>query len=411
MLFLRNNRIQLSLAVTIAVGLNSCRWGFDFLSTEGFPEGSGGLSGSGGGVNEGGQGGSGGAGTPEPDAWWDEAFGSRHRVELNNDALNETLTDFPVAIHLDEMNFDYVKAGPSGEQIRFVDQDGTILDFEIEEWDPMGESVLWIKVPELAPAGNEDFIWIYYDNPDALAATRPEAVWTNAYLGVWHLNRNTEDSTAFAHDGVNNSAVPAPGELAGGYEFFGTDESIDVGGPDDLHNIFATGATVTAWSNLESYDGAEWPRIVDKSSDTASSEGWSLQYDGSVGLVNALSFEHDFDGGRGTWATDADTLPTGAWYSVAVVYDSSSDSNFPQLFINGSPFTANLVNTPSGTAMDDSDQKLSFGNLPIDGGRSFDGVLDEIRISNIQRSSEWLLAEYQTAVGTLTTIRSVDTRK
>jgi len=78
-----------------------------------------------------------------------------------------TLTDYQVKIVLTPDNFDYSKAAPDGSDIRFTDSDGlTELSYWIERWDPGGESIIWVKVPEI-PGGGTKVIYMYYGNPKA----------------------------------------------------------------------------------------------------------------------------------------------------------------------------------------------------------------------------------------------------
>ena len=64
-------------------------------------------------------------------------------------------------------DFDYTKARGDRGDIRFTSDDGiTLLPYWIKKWVQGGDSVLWIKIPEI-PANGQVKIYMYYGNPSA----------------------------------------------------------------------------------------------------------------------------------------------------------------------------------------------------------------------------------------------------
>ena len=60
-------------------------------------------------------------------------------LTLDNTASAEDLIDFPILVMLDATRIDYAATQPNGEDLRFVDADGTtVLSHEIVTWDPAG---------------------------------------------------------------------------------------------------------------------------------------------------------------------------------------------------------------------------------------------------------------------------------
>ena len=124
-----------------------------------------------------------------------------------------TLTDFPVLIRLskDLNDFRYNKCAANGSDLRFADSDGNLLSHEVDTWNPSGTSLVWVKVPALSKS---TMIKAYYGNANP-PAVNPKDVWSNGYVGVWHLNesaRPLRNSTAttdidFTHS-HNNDADP-----------------------------------------------------------------------------------------------------------------------------------------------------------------------------------------------------------
>ena len=97
-----------------------------------------------------------------------------------------TLSDFPLLVRLSTAisGFDYGDfQGTDGSDLRFEDASGNALAYEVDTWNPQGESLVWVKVPSLTAATEITMRW-GSANPDA---NDPAAVWSN-YVGVWHGN-------------------------------------------------------------------------------------------------------------------------------------------------------------------------------------------------------------------------------
>ena len=89
-------------------------------------------------------------------------------TDSNIGTTSEDLINFPVLVKLDSgADIDYSKTQNSGQDIRFTDSDGTVLSYEIEEWDETGSSFVWVKIPQIDQNSNTDYIYIYYGNDSA----------------------------------------------------------------------------------------------------------------------------------------------------------------------------------------------------------------------------------------------------
>lgn len=88
----------------------------------------------------------------------------------------ETLTQFQVLLTLTPENFDYAAVSESGADIRFS-TDGIQADvpYWIERWEPGGESLIWLAVPEIPAQGSVD-VHLLSGNDDVDSASNGEAV-------------------------------------------------------------------------------------------------------------------------------------------------------------------------------------------------------------------------------------------
>ena len=66
---------------------------------------------------------------------------------------------------LNSTRIDYSKTQDSGEDIRFLDPDGTQYDYEIEgTWSESGTSYVWVEVDIVDANSQSDYMYMYYGN-------------------------------------------------------------------------------------------------------------------------------------------------------------------------------------------------------------------------------------------------------
>ena len=84
--------------------------------------------------------------------------------------------------------FRYAQARSNGSDLRFLDKSGSELKYEIANWNPAGESHIWVNIPSLKSDAN---ITMYWGNPSAGLPTYANdgSVWKD-YFGVYHLEQN-----------------------------------------------------------------------------------------------------------------------------------------------------------------------------------------------------------------------------
>ena len=103
--------------------------------------------------------------------WWNMDWKYRRPISLNP-ATPES--DYQVKIVLTPDNFNYSKANPDGSDIRFCQANGTKLSYWIEEWNPHGNSTIWVKVAQKGT----DTIYMYYGNSSAKSESNGTSTFT-----------------------------------------------------------------------------------------------------------------------------------------------------------------------------------------------------------------------------------------
>lgn len=219
--------------------------------------------------------------------------------------------------------------------------------------------------------------------------------------GYWSLNgQDISGTTAYDQSGGGNigtltgGPTKTAGKIGQALSFDNTDDYVDLGSNasvDDLSVI-----TATAWVKPNSTGEGSLAKILNKA--TSVSAGWEFGVCGDAswgcsGSDTRLRFYRWFSGAAGSWNSAASSLQMGVWQHVAVVYDSSSASNDPIFYIDGSVSTTAEFGTPSGTASSDAARTLTIGNRPA-ADRTFDGSIDEVRLYNRALSAAEIAALY-----------------
>ena len=346
--------------------------------------------------------------------WFNSNWKFRQQLVFNNSASSTNLINTAVLVKLhasatDAIQIDYSATQNAGQDLRFVDTDGTVLAYEIEQWDESGYSYVWVKVPQIDGGSTTDSISMYYGNATAIAGQNPQAVWSGTTAAVFHLNTNANDSTSNANNGLMTNVGGTSGKFASSGTFDGATSSINVGSATSVDNIFVGGGAISAWINPVGWGEGGYGRIVDKGNSTAGAQGWGFQVAGTNASDGYLVFESDFTTSVGRWRTAAGTISQNGWQNVAVVYDNSSATNVPKIYVNGIQLSLTVMSTPVGTARSDAAQDLTLGNRSGATDRTFSGRIDEVRISSASLSTDQIKADYKSAAGTFITAGSVET--
>ena len=339
-------------------------------------------------------------GCSEP--WWDGGWNQRRRISFDNRGQGEALLDFTVALVFDATSIDYDDYLPQGQDLRFVDSDGsTALSHEIERWDRAGTSVVWVKVPRIDPGVDTDYIWMYYGNGAAETGQRPRATWPAPYVGVWHLNTsNARDSSELPADGNASATDVVEGALAGCHQL-SVGGAIDMGSPSKLDALFDGGGTFEAWIRAAGFGQGQQGRIAEKNYPGTGLSGWGLMVNNALAPGRALRFVRDFDSASGAWHSPGGSISLDRFHYIAVTYDGSDAANAPTFYIDGMPQPEVVVQTPAGAPVDDAASVFRLGNVPGAGDSGFDGCLDEVRAATVRRSDAWVRAQYLSMTGRL----------
>jgi hypothetical protein len=253
-----------------------------------------------------------------------------------------------------------------------------VLKFERERYvAATGEVAFWVNVPMVSHTA-DSVIYMWYGNPSvATDQAAPALVWDTNYKGVWHLPNGATltaaDSTVNANNGTVNGETAAAGEIGGGANSTGPGQYIDVGSSNSvtLTNAF----TMEAWINPTTVAGCHACIIMAR----PNSYEFGVYLDGTVkwALNNANP--------GWSWQGTA-PITAGAWTHVVITYNNG----VALTYMNGV-----LSHTYNGSgSLAAPSYGLRLLNRP-DMDAPFMGKADELRISSIARSADWIAAEYR----------------
>ena len=321
--------------------------------------------------------------TVHTNSWWDGAWPHRSKITIQNTNLTSTLSEFPILVTLTSSSINYSNILSAGADLRFVHPDGgSELPYEIESWDTNGNSLIWIQVPTLRGGSDSDFLWMYYGNAAATDGQDPDAVWDDGFQAVYHLNHNPTntapqilDSSTNVNDGTANGSMISgdlvTAKIGKGINLDGSNDAIDSGFKVNQGGSLA--ATLSAWVN---------PDLVGASGILLGTDNgggdWSIYRQAAAWRIfNGLN---NLDTG--------DDVDVGSWQKVTAVFKPGVGSCF---YRDGEP-----IYTTTGIGFDGNTGNLHIGRRSHSSALYFNGQVDEVRISSVDRSADWIKAEYIT---------------
>ncbi len=135
------------------------------------------------------------------------AFYSLKRVYTPSAAIKEMIgeneyKDFPVLLRLPK-EVSNMLTSSNGTDIFILDEKGKELSFDLDIFNPNGETLVWVKVPSFSATTELEVFYSGIDNYE----NNPANVWTS-YAGVWHFSPADVGATEIL-DATENGLVGA----------------------------------------------------------------------------------------------------------------------------------------------------------------------------------------------------------
>lgn len=324
---------------------------------------------------------------------------TKHRkLTIDNSAQAQNLMNFPLLVRVDASRIDFANTQNSGQDIRFYDADGiTLLPHEIEKWNEAGSSYVWVKVPQVDASSNIDFIWMYYGNATVADGQNATAVWDANFKGVWHLGATVNDSTANAFHATNNGTTVTTGRAGDARSFNGTTNWLNIGSNLAILKN-ATQCTVSAWIKMPAASTSIQNIFAVSSNNggVANALSRASLALGNFDQISVLGRAPDSNGGVTQTTTGSPIAVINTWHHVATVLNYTA--NTIDVYVDGTLVADdNAAVTWTASATDNTNSASSSIGAQDDGsaGAFLAGLIDEVRVSNTNRSAQWISAQYK----------------
>jgi hypothetical protein len=299
--------------------------------------------------------------------------------------VTANLLDFPVLIRLNGGNFDFSQAQAAGGDIRFTKGDNTPLAYEIERWDASQDSAeIWVRIDTLFGNDSTHGVSMFWGNTGAASASNGPAVFdtSNAFQAVWHLGEAggaiTSDATVNHYDGMPKNMTAASavnGMIGGAQKFNGTSSYIQMPGTAystldfPLHGVYS----VSAWVNTDLLDST-YRMIVSKG-----------DYQYSLELMNNYTWEFAENEDNLGWDVTNAPATAKTWTYVVGIRNGTSQ----YLYVDGVCVDSSIQTIFPGTIRY-TGFDIMIGKKVNSPDYFFQGMIDEVRISNRALNPDWI---------------------
>jgi biopolymer transport protein ExbB len=311
-------------------------------------------------------------------SWWNNDWKYRKEISLDLSATGADVAgaplDVPVLLRLSLANFSYFNdTKPDGSDFRMVaGDDKTPLKFHFEKYDVENQmALLWVRVPQITGGSKSDKIYAYYGNADAPGAADAPGTYDAVQVLVLPLSESSglpQDLTAYKNNPAASNATLTPASLIGGGAKFSGKETISVPASPSLRLLPNQGLTASAWLRIEQAQQATVLALADQGRFV------ELAIDGSKMVARAA-----LDGAPVT-VTQAADLSLNQWHHVALTIGSGKLT----LYVDG------LATASAPVTLVELGGTFSVGSA--DGKAYLTGDVDEVEVSKVVRSADWIKA-------------------
>lgn len=361
-------------------------------------------------------------------------------LAIDHTKVKGSLSDFPVLIHLSSSSglgssdvqdvFTKLQNDGNRKKIAVKTMDGTPLYVEIVKWDTANkQAYLWVKVPSISST-LDTALSFYYDpnQPDNdtyvgdVGSVPAQAVWSNGYVAVYHMTENGGpyvDSTGKGHTGTAGGGsqtpvrVNSPTGFAQSFKEL-SHQFITVPSSPDFSFTTTMKLTVSAWIQpavLDFQTGGEYVRFLGKSN-SGQHEWFIEKYDRdgndrpdrvsmyvnppNGGVTPGDYTQYPINVGQWVYVTGTANLIDASHGYVRIYEDNykrnATDDCGPSL-----ECSAYCTLPPDGKTCPTyvpGNAPFTIGTAYQDTGNYWDGLIGEVRVSNVLRDESWVTASY-----------------
>ncbi|MEO5917363.1 MAG: BNR-4 repeat-containing protein [Luteolibacter sp.] len=301
-------------------------------------------------------------------------------IEITGYSGTSTLTNFPVLLRLSPAlipGFTYagLLSPPYGD-LRFSSLDGTVIPHEVETWDTLGVSLVWVKLPQLSQ-GTKLRVW-WGKTGQSATATSP--TWS-AFNGVWHLDNALGFSTDSSPNTLSAAATSvtsaASGIIPGAAALNGTASNVAINNGTALNPSLLS---IEAWVKTSVSTGT--PSIFSKDQ-TSGGTNRVWQFRLNAGKPEFLPFNASANG----TVTSPDAVSDNQFHHLCGTWDGATVKMYVDGVLKASSALAGILRTGQTN-------KAFIGRSENTTANYFAGSIDEVRLSPVARSADWVGASF-----------------
>lgn len=322
------------------------------------------------------------------------------QVDFTQVSGSSDLTNFPVlvSITLPELATGAgIVTDAQGDDIVFTAANGsTILSHQRESYNSgTGAIEYWVRFPTLSTSVNTDF-YIHFGNASITTDQSSTNVWDSNYKLVMHMDETgsgginfTDAAGEVSFSDISDNATTATTGQIGGARLFtdpGTGDLITIADNGVSPLDISGNITISMWVQITNL--ASGPDIISKGTYT---DGYGLWVNGSGSLrfqINNSSLNSSNN------AIEQD----GTWDYITITRASNGDRF---IYSNGTQ----VANDNNAASFEISDDDLFLSTSSFD----YEGGMDEVRVSNITRSLDWHITEYNNQANPGTFLSEINT--
>lgn len=325
--------------------------------------------------------------------WADRDYKYKKKLVIPSSKVSGDETNFPIVVNItdtdlkDVLNGGHVQSANGYDICFYNSTETTKYNHDLELYTAAtGVLTVWICITSLSSTSN-NILYMYYGNPTITTDQSSTDTWDVNYVMILHGddgadNTEVDDATANNHHGDKNAAGNPTAETGGKIGYAQHGDGTKFATIPDHADFDISNGQISLWFNIDNFNAAVWNLFLSKIPGTSADGNWAIRTFAPNGFVRFYLKS------ASTWKTvdsDSTSWTSGVWYHVLVQFGTGGVI----MYIDNSVQT----DTDAATTGINGGAVIDFMTYS-DYDSFFDGLLDEVRISNIQRSTNWLTTEY-----------------
>lgn len=322
-------------------------------------------------------------------AWWDTDWDYRIPITIQSSEVPGDLTDFVIRVPVSSLPSAFISSLRSdGGDIRvLIDEDTTQVPFEISEFDQVGETgEIFYKATGTLSSSSNSTHYIYGGNATAVlladtATYGRDNVWTENFQMVLHGDDTGTEIINSVGTGNLTGGTGLPNSAAGQLESSQDNPSTNEWYQEitGMTSFTPNEITISAYIYIDTAPG-HWGTII---------SGYpSFRFGIRQTRRMFASFREDSQTTVTAYSDDQSWATNAEWHWVSVVKKTDGTITF---------YVENVAKGGGSTTNAQAYTELNFmRNDSTIGGFDYwhDGDIDELRVSKVARSTDWLTAAF-----------------